>query len=594
MQKAAKYVESSIPFKDLTSMFLFENSEDMHLFLNEVRECLNIPVNAAIIPRRQLNSFNPPKSIESLKKHGFFTYLIDTIEAPEPILVYMCLFFNIHQVPIGNETTHKNINKILPDIPEYSRFYTHTHQYNISKSRYSNKVTSSSNDVPESYWLTSSINQNELASLEEQEKNIKQKLKEIEMKLTANQEEKLKVEKKIESLRAEMLKIREKRLYIEKLSKQISSTKLMLTTLESQNIDLLAEAKKRLEKTCEYSKNKVKLFTDYLVQARNLVVLNKDKTFAVYQDAEYQSEKTQLENGLRDYLNRKQELETNLEEYQSKLKEAKDEAKSALDEASKVNEINLEKGIPDAYKVKFGTLPDSVERIENEIHQSEAIFQCATNVDLKTVEEYHEREKLIKNLEKDFEKKKEKLIRHQNNYESMKNEWIESVEEMIKDINEKFSGLFLQLKCAGEVSLGRPDNSEEFSKYGICIKVSFRSEEKLQELTAWQQSGGEKSVSTMMYMIALQEMTKCPFRVVDEINQGMDPINERKVFDIIVQNSCSKQFAQYFLLTPKLLPDLSFDDKTNVICVFNGPHNIPHLKYNLKKILDNRRKLNQN
>ena len=49
--------------------------------------------------------------------------------------------------------------------------------------------------------------------------------------------------------------------------------------------------------------------------------------------------------------------------------------------------------------------------------------------------------------------------------------------------------------------------------------VSYRSNEALQELTNWQQSGGEKSVATMMYMIALQEMTKCPFRVVDEINQ---------------------------------------------------------------------------
>ena len=69
----------------------------------------------------------------------------------------------------------------------------------------------------------------------------------------------------------------------------------------------------------------------------------------------------------------------------------------------------------------------------------------------------------------------------------------------------------------------------------------------------------------------------------------MDPVNERKVFDIIVQNSCSKLFAQYFLLTPKLLPDLSFDEKTNVICVFNGPHNLPHSKYNLKKFIEIKR-----
>jgi structural maintenance of chromosomes protein 5 len=73
----------------------------------------------------------------------------------------------------------------------------------------------------------------------------------------------------------------------------------------------------------------------------------------------------------------------------------------------------------------------------------------------------------------------------------------------------------------------------------------------------------------------------------------MDPVNERKVFDLIVQNSSAKQYAQYFLLTPKLLPDLSFDNKTNVICVFNGPHNLPHANYNLHRFIEIKKKLNQ-
>ena len=30
----------------------------------------------------------------------------------------------------------------------------------------------------------------------------------------------------------------------------------------------------------------------------------------------------------------------------------------------------------------------------------------------------------------------------------------------------------------------------------------------------------ECSVSTMLYLISLQDLTNCPFRVVDEINQG--------------------------------------------------------------------------
>ena len=60
-----------------------------------------------------------------------------------------------------------------------------------------------------------------------------------------------------------------------------------------------------------------------------------------------------------------------------------------------------------------------------------------------------------------------------------------------------------------------------------------------------------------MYLMALQEMTRSPFRVVDEINQGMDERNERLVFDRIVQSCCGdKTKPQYFLISPKLLQGL--------------------------------------
>ena len=40
-----------------------------------------------------------------------------------------------------------------------------------------------------------------------------------------------------------------------------------------------------------------------------------------------------------------------------------------------------------------------------------------------------------------------------------------------------------------------------------------------QELTAHHQSGGERSVSTAIFMLALQALTTVPFRCVDELNQ---------------------------------------------------------------------------
>ena len=103
------------------------------------------------------------------------------------------------------------------------------------------------------------------------------------------------------------------------------------------------------------------------------------------------------------------------------------------------------------------------------------------------------------------------------------------------------------MEAAGEVCLVE---SDDFSKYGIEIKVKFRDNEQLQALNAQRQSGGERSVSTMLYLMALQGGSLCPFRVVDEINQGMDPVNERHVFNLIVKSAT--EGAQYFLLTPKV------------------------------------------
>lgn len=59
----------------------------------------------------------------------------------------------------------------------------------------------------------------------------------------------------------------------------------------------------------------------------------------------------------------------------------------------------------------------------------------------------------------------------------------------------------------------------DFNQYGLKIRVKFRDADELQELTRHFQSGGERTVTTAIYMIALQELSRVPFRCVDEINQ---------------------------------------------------------------------------
>jgi chromosome segregation ATPase len=145
--------------------------------------------------------------------------------------------------------------------------------------------------------------------------------------------------------------------------------------------------------------------------------------------------------------------------------------------------------------------------------------------------------------------------------------WLPPLRELVATTSDRFGRYMRNMDCTGEVRLVEAD---DYAEWGIEIRVAFRSTETLQTLTAQRQSGGERSVATICYLMAIQELASAPFRVVDEINQGMDQRNERKIHEMLVRTSCHEDTAQYFLVTPKLLPDLFYHEKMNVLCVMNG------------------------
>ena len=77
-------------------------------------------------------------------------------------------------------------------------------------------------------------------------------------------------------------------------------------------------------------------------------------------------------------------------------------------------------------------------------------------------------------------------------------------------------------------------------------------------------------MATAMYLLALTEVGRTPFSLVDELNQGMDPRNERVVHNKIVEITSSPRAQQYFLITPKLLTGLEYSDNMRVLNVASG------------------------
>ena len=70
--------------------------------------------------------------------------------------------------------------------------------------------------------------------------------------------------------------------------------------------------------------------------------------------------------------------------------------------------------------------------------------------------------------------------------------------------------------------------------------------------------------------MSLMEQARSPFSLVDEINQGMDARAERLVHNQLVDVTCNSDVGQYFLITPKLLPNLEYHPRMKVLCVYNG------------------------
>lgn len=146
--------------------------------------------------------------------------------------------------------------------------------------------------------------------------------------------------------------------------------------------------------------------------------------------------------------------------------------------------------------------------------------------------------------------------------------WQEELSDMIDEISRVFQKNFITVASDGQVRLVK---LERYKDWKLEILVKFRENSELKVLDHQSQSGGERAVSTIFFIMSLQGLTKAPIRIVDEINQGMDPKNEKMAHKYLVHTACRKSFSQHFLVTPKLLTGLYYHEDMAIHCIFTGP-----------------------
>ena len=117
---------------------------------------------------------------------------------------------------------------------------------------------------------------------------------------------------------------------------------------------------------------------------------------------------------------------------------------------------------------------------------------------------------------------------HARDIDRLKAPWERTLRDALAELRDKFSDYMGALGARGTVQLVE---APTFAKWGLAIMVAFRDASDLQQLAAHVQSGGERSVSTIMFLMALQAHLPSPFRVVDEINQGAEAARGNHDFD---------------------------------------------------------------
>ncbi|XP_033330198.2 structural maintenance of chromosomes 5 isoform X2 [Megalopta genalis] len=580
-----KYLEFIIPFRDLIA-FVCEDKQDMNLLLHYLRDEQKLQVNAAHSDPAKHVSMTPHVPLANITQYGFTHYLASLIEAPSTIMKYLVSMHNLNNIPVGTNLVDDNIDHIPHNIRCY---FSQSNVYSVNRSKYTGQKSIGMQPVHGSRMLSIVLDKPKLLKIEEKLKMLQENRSEIHKKISQIQDQICKHNTELDKHRANRNKHQQSLQQIQTLKTRISMAEKKIVNLQNERTSI--------DQIKESTTNEIKTLLNKQLQTYKTYNAELEECFKSITASEQTELAIKLQNRtLTMKVNESQDQRDNLKEAQENVRQLGIEMQPMKNEVQKMYKEALEttnniSPSDDAFAPInriFSKLPPTIEEINNELNIAQAkVFCMGNNMDGENVlHEYETVEKEINYLKEFIQTRTHEMEVMSNQIEKLREEWLTLLSKIVDKINSNFSTYFSAMNCAGEVVLAAAENSMDFDQYGLKIRVKFRDMDQLQELTRHHQSGGERAVTTAIYMISLQELSRVPFRCVDEINQGMDALNERRVFNLLVQMTGRPNSSQYFLLTPKLLPDLRYSDTVTVHCVFNGPFMISHSEFDTQEYCD--------
>ncbi|KAL3516439.1 hypothetical protein ACH5RR_023341, partial [Cinchona calisaya] len=506
----------------------------------------------------------PFQVTEEMQMLGIYSRLDKIFEAPHAVREVLISQFGLEYSYIGSKETDQRADEVLR--LEIMDLWTPENHYRWNRSRYGGHISASVDAVEHSHLLLCNVDVREIEGLKSKKGEFDDMISALDRDIQGLQSELRHVEDegaKLQKQREEIVsKVQHEMKKRREMESRINQRKLKLKSMEKEeNLDLAME--KLIEKVEE-----LKIYRFQLaIQLKHLLIdaaaYRRDFAEKNMASIELEAKIKEMEANVKQQENLAFEASVNLENCKKKVEHCREQLSVAKRHAESIAKITPE------LEREFVKLPATIEELEAAIldttSQANSILFHNPNV----LEQYESRQLKIDDLTKKLDADEKELAKQVDEINSLKGNWLPTLRNLVFQINQTFSRNFQEMAVAGEVLLD--EHGMDFDQYGILIKVKFRQTGQLQILSSHHQSGGERSVSTILYLVSLQDLTNCPFRVVDEINQGMDPVNERKMFQQLVRAASQPNTPQCFLLTPKLLQGLEYSEACSILTIMNGP-----------------------
>ncbi|CAN9438819.1 unnamed protein product [Alternaria alternata] len=522
---------------------------------------------------KPLSAYQKPVSEAELTRYGFEGYMLDYLQGPDEVLAMLCDNNRLHQIAYAANPISDEQHEAVTNSPIHS--WVSGVLTNRVVRRYGQASTSVTKLRPAQFFVDQPANADEMRELEQKQRELvrtKQELQEentvVKNEMKTLNEEIAEFRQEMEIVQAEQNGIRKALAEWEALPGKIAMKQTDLDShkqkiaetadrIRAIKADARVASLKAASLTLEYAKavTQMRAFHESHVEAEIRFIEAKSELRGLIQENSEILQKQQAQqNRIAELDQRHQALRR---DYRRIFNVTQEEISTCTEEE---NRMIL------AYKESIPSIDD----LDIEIQSVTARLGMMAEGNPGAIKAYEKREEEIRTARIKLDEYARDLEQIKDEINEIRGKWEPELDRLVRKISAAFAQQFEMIGCAGDVQVNK--HEADFDKWSIQISVRFRENESLSVLDSHRQSGGERSVSTVFYLMALQDLAQSPFRVVDEINQGMDPRNERMVHGRMVDIACQENTSQYFLVTPKLLPGLKYHEKMKVHIINSGEH----------------------